>query len=102
MGWMKTKEGLWGDATQDIVDKYLENIGFDYKNEDYSDKKLKEFYDKAKCSKVLERKFNVEWRKHNKIKPTRKELRYHIKFGLGITRIRLGSGQEIIRRHPRG
>ena len=81
MGWMDIKGiGTWGDSTQDLVDGYLQSYGFRGNRKLY-------FYNKALKDKKLADAFSIEFQEYIGRKPTRKELLYHIRFGLGMSNI---------------
>lgn len=78
----KGKDEYWTDATQNVVDAYLEKIGFDYNKKDHTKEELKKFYNRAVRNKTLFKNFTKEYYEQLKRKPLKNEFKYHITMAL--------------------
>ncbi|MBU0925357.1 hypothetical protein KKG81_10755 [bacterium] len=85
MGTMRVgRKEMWSDDTQDLIDGYLSDIGYDYR-EKYTDEQLKKFYKKAINDKRLWRDFEGEAYEEFERGPTKVEFQNHIITGLGMS-----------------
>ena len=86
MGWSETKWGAWGDATQDLVDNYLDELvgGKLHRGVGYFLDEKQHLRKKLVKSKKLRQEFDKIFQETFSRRGTTKEFTHHIDVAVGL------------------
>ncbi len=94
MGWSETKQGMWGDASQDLVNDYLDEVlgdKVDVTEPLWWEDEKRSWRDKLRRSKRLRTKFDDVFAEALNRRATQKEFNHHIDIAVGFSRTGVGA-----------